>query len=348
MSAIAAILPDVHTDSIHGLIENFSHRRVATKLYPVGFIGLGPLCAVVQHQNNHNRGYITLAAVVDGKLINTSVAGAAIAQIQIQVSSFSGACAKGEDGLQIAINKVAQRLPVGSAVRPPGQRSEISCGFSSIATASANNSTGQVDLLLGGLSGLNVFDVLPGQDAVNGNADGIYRVSSASFDLDGLTVGNGGVVAVANDDIHLAVYIHSQLHRAVFRRGKFTEAIGFDSDLVICQIGAIGLTTGDFDFPGDPGKALAKVLDSVGSSSSNLKAGVGAHTQAAFVNHNVNSGLAGQSSSAGILSSPLVGSAAFQHKAGAFSGCKSGRRHNCDHSDNYQCSNNFFHSVFLL
>ena len=347
LPAGVAILPDVHTNSVLGLVQHLGDGNVTAELGPVGLIDLGPLAAVFQDQNDLNGGNIALTAVVDGKLINSSIAGFVVAQIQVQVSSFSGRCTEGEVGSQVTIDEVAQRLPVGSAIRPPGKVSIAvsSCG---VATASANNSTGQIDLLLFRLSRLNVFDILPGQDAVNGDADRIYRVSSASFDLDGLTVGNGGVVAVANDDVHLAVYIHSQLHRAVFRRGKFTEAIGFDSDLVICQDRAIGLATGDFDLPGDPGKALAKVLDSVGSASSNLKAGAGAHTQATLVDHNVNSRLTGQSSSAGILSSPLVGSAAFQHKAGAFCCCKCGRCHECDHSDNYQSSYNFFHSVFLL
>ena len=147
MSLVATVLPDIHTDSILVLGKGLCQSIVAAKLYPVGLIGLCPLGTVFQHQNDHNGGDIALTAVVDGKLTNSGRAGAALAQIQVQVCSFSGRSAKGEVSRQIVINEITQRFPVGSAIGPPGKFGIATCSCS-IAAASANHSTGQVDLLL--------------------------------------------------------------------------------------------------------------------------------------------------------------------------------------------------------
>ena len=171
-----AILPDVHTNSVLGLVQHLGDGNVTAELGPVGLIDLGPLAAVFQDQNDLNGGNIALTAVVDSELINSSRAGAALAQIQIQVSSFASGCAEGEVSRQIVINEITQGLPVGSAVRPPGKLGVAVCGCS-VATASANNSAGQVDLLLYGLSGSNsglLGGFLSRLSGSNGGLGGLY------------------------------------------------------------------------------------------------------------------------------------------------------------------------------
>ena len=350
LPAGVAILPDVHTDSVLGLVQHLSDGNVTAKLYPVGLVDLDPLAAVFQDQDDHNGGNIALAAVVDSKLVNSGIASIVVAQIQIQVSSFACGSTEGEVGSQIVVNEVAQGLPGGSAVRPPA---EISIALSSccVAAACANNSTGQIDLLLfglGSLAALAAVNIFPSNDTVGSAVCRNDNICSAGSNLDGIAAGNISSIAIPADvDVESGVDIAGQLQSAGLGSSEFCPTVGLDSDLVVSQAG-VASAAGNFDGPSDPSKAVAKVLDGVSGAFGNSKGRSSAHTQVAVVNHNANRRLAGQSSSAGILSSPLVGSAAFQHKATTFCGCKCGRNHDCQHSNHYQSNNNFSHSVFLL